>query len=416
MPTSTLANIKVTYTQAGTYTIVHKVSSKNLVTEKVIEQVIKPEPVVEPSIYPATVSTLTPVTKQKIALQPLNIPFIDSSMGYPMKWTKISSNIAANYPKEQSWSKDGTYFKLGRRGLHDPSKNYVKIKSLATPSGATQWRNTVDHEVYVFGGGCIKIHNVITNKTTSTVIDFRGTYGPDVLVSLGAYEGKTDNIDKYCVITLSNTVTAMPITHAVVNLITGTIESTRTNAALGHTFNWMSISQSGNYIFGQIDGSPADEKVYNRADWSLQTTISVSGDHKDTGYNTLGEEVVTMMNYAKFVNLGTGAITNVMTEADATAIWGYNRSGGHSTCANKDLSGWACFCVQTLTALNGEIFMAKLNTTGAKEFRRFGLSRRTKAGYDYETHASPNRNGTKITLTSDFDGQGGYDCYIIEMP
>lgn len=384
-------------------------------------------------VYPPTVNTIKFYKEANIPIQPYLQPFLDYSLGYPIKMTRVSAPTWASteiryfhgYSKQQRWNTDGTLLKiLDQVILH--GSTYAFIKDLPRPgSGSSFWSNLDARKLYWFGLN--KIYSINVDSGYATPLYTFGSEWDSQLVNVGNSEGNIGIDDRNVMVTMKKGGIEYYIHF---DLIDKVIISMRSYLELGSDtpYNWSAISPKGDFIVcNKTTGTGNLGKQLYTKDWVYIANIG-RYSHMDFTLDENGNECMTSMGNPAFQNLSTRVLTQNMKTSEMLAAWG--DYGGHSSGQSMyGLQGWGCYSPHTPDASGGHdhyITMVKLvySTVAAQQqFRMFGHHRRGGNVYANEVKAVPNRDGTKILLTSDW-GAGNTTnvndkkemSYVFELP
>lgn len=376
-----------------------------------------------------TVNDLIPVTYFNKTKPPYLVEVIDNSLGYNIGITRVTDSTAfgvtspylldPGYSKDQNWNADMSYLKIGRRNLLNGT-TYARIRSMSTPSGPTIWCPVNPLKLYVFGSSAIQIFNPTTNAITGTAVNLTSIGADTTAVTLGNAEGTISKNGKYCI---AQMVKGGEYIWIICDLELGTIVSTRTDTQLGSSHDWITISQSGNYIVAartvSIGGAGTFKRIYD-FNWNIIQSDVGQLDHRDPAYDVLGNEVLTGMNPPSYNRMDNGSRITLISQARMSEIWG--ASAGHSSARMLDFPGWALFSHTSLaTPTAREMFYVELTATANPRVIRFGSSRSSVSNYDREPQATASPDGKRVIFGSDWAGAGAtggtgdVDSYVLEF-
>jgi hypothetical protein len=180
------------------------------------------------------------------------------------------------------------------------------------------------------------------------------------------------------------------------------IAATRTFAGSWDSLDWVSVSQSGNYVVF-CWGSSGGVDVYD-IDLDNQRHLFDKCEHGDLGFDSGGNETYVQVCPVQYARLDNGAVTDMLL-ADYSWAW----YCGHISCRNIDRPGW-CY-VSDMD--REEVFGLRIDETDTVE--RFAHHRSTAASYEAEVQAVANGDGNKVLFASDWGG-GEINSYVTEMP
>jgi len=351
---------------------------------------------------------------------------IDNSVPSPIKITRITEAFNYNdgngnpqvwyptheYAKTQVWNADQTKYKIASWKVYDAT-TYQEEQSLSSmyPS---YWSNTDPDIIWSFReSGDIKKHTVSTN-TTQTVANIPGYE----IIKLGPGEGNIDKNDHYVALVGKKANGDLDV--IIFNLQTLTIVHTETftnawvngGASFPDYIDWVSISQSGNFVVimwnnvlgannhytDQFGTNHYGVEVYNTVDMQYQNRIMPYGNHGDLGYAIDGDEVLVQF-YGEYGGgkiymhkLNGGGYTVLNTHSDFGV-------SGHISCRNINRPGWA-YVTQSELAQSAQIVAVKLD--GSNTIEHFGHHFSSALSYDQAAMAVASPNGDKICFKSDF--------------
>jgi len=354
---------------------------------------------------------------------------IDNSVSNPIEITRVTEvfnyvdgngNPQVWYPtheyaKTQVWNADQTKYKIRSWKVFDAT-TYQEIQSLSGmyPS---YWSNTNPDLMWSFReNGDIKKHFVSTN-TTQTVANIPGYE----LVKLGPGEGNIDKNDHYVALVGKKTNGDLDV--IIFDLQALQIVHTKTfagawgsgNNSLPHYIDWVSVSQSGDYVVIMWDHNTATDdgvnqyiengnlhygvEVYNTLDMQFQNRIIRYGNHGDLGYAVDGDEVLVQF-YGEYGG-GTIYMHKLNGSASSIVINTHPDFGvtGHISCRNINRPGWAYVTISELDE-SAQMVAVKLDNSGLVE--HFGHHFSSAMSYEQAAMAVASPNGDKICFKSDF--------------
>lgn len=287
------------------------------------------------------------------------------------------------YAKTQPWNSDMTLIQMHSAQVILDAKTYQVVKVQSGKSEA-KWSTVDPNILYYVSGNQFRKLNVRTNADIVLHIF------PEGNISIGDYEGNISIGDAYVVLTVGT----LAIVYDIVN------DVVISKKDLGPA-DWVSISQSGNYVVIRVDPKTLGALVYDRK-LNYIRKIFDHGSHGDLGYDGSGNEIYAQVCTGKGrARLDNGLMSELMP--------GFNECG-HISLRGYNRPGWA------LMSSNGsspEIFAIKLD--GSKTVERFAHTRTTYATYESEAKGVISPDGSKVMWNSDW-GSGTVYAYVAEMP
>jgi hypothetical protein len=352
----------------------------------------------------------------------------DNSVSNPIEITRVTAPVnyvdgngnpqiwypTHEYAKTQVWNADQTKYKISSWKVYNTT-TFQEIHQLVSmyPS---YWSNTDPDLLWSFReNGDVKKHTV-SNNNTITVANIPGYE----IIKLGPGEGNIDKNDHY--VALAGQKTNGDLDVIIFNLQTLQIDYTKTFVgAWGNTPNalpefidWVSVSQSGDYVvinwnnaLNEINNYYLDQagvnhygiEVYNRADMAFQNRIIHYGNHGDLGYAIDGDEVYVQF-YGEY---GGGKIYMHKLDGSASSIVLNTHpdfgGSGHISCRNLNRPGWAYITMSELDE-SAQIVAVKLDNSGIVE--HFGHHFSSALSYEQAAMAVASPNGDRICFKSDF--------------
>lgn len=330
-----------------------------------------------------------------------------------------------HYPKDQPWNSDGTLIKLvigSTTGILD-GNDYTYLGTEDLP-GTLTWSNLNPKLLYGIHNNSFISYNIDTNSTT-TIKTFTGYTS----VSYGENEGNMSIDDRY--IGLQCEISPTNYDLVVYDNLTDT---TYTRNIGNANPNWFSVCQSGQYVvlhYGDNGSGPTQGvkrlpidltgSILHLVDWSTHADLGIdaNGDDVWVGFTGGGQSQVNN-EFMRMVRLSDGLVTELATYTVSSSIL----YGGFMSCRNTSRPGWVY-----VTETNGsdrstmEIVAVKLDSSNTCE--RFGRHHSESQVYARQAHSCPNRNGTKIFFTSEwndnYNSTNGYTTdyrpsFVIEVP
>ena len=332
-----------------------------------------------------------------------------------------SQRLRHNYSVDQPWNSDGSLIKLaGYPAAILDGDTYEFLYWSSIPSYG-RWSNTQPNIIYGTAGNKFVSHNVQTNQTT-TLHTFSGFSS----VNFGNGEGTQDNNDKYVgLIGNNNTLIVYDIE---LDQVVGT--KTIPNGDL----DWFSVSANGGYAVASWrnngTGNTQGLKRFN-IDLTNETHIYDYTEHGDFGIDANGNEVFVQYGdedtwdqeyYLIMIRLDNAQVTPLFhwpqSIHGSSGIW-----GGHVSCRNNARPGWAYIsegCCTSHPVASREIFAIKLD--GSNTIERYAKHNSDySSGYGHESHAVPNRNGTRVLFASNWNNNSVMNdtyppAWVVEVP
>jgi hypothetical protein len=208
------------------------------------------------------------------------------------------------------------------------------------------------------------------------------------------------------------------------------------------------VALFGNFTLTSI-GGPADPDVFvakldTNGNW--QWAVRGGGYVGDAGYGIAVDDYGNSYVTGHFMWSATFGSTQLSSQGsadvfvatlDTNGVWGWAVSGGGSqpdyvydiavdsngnTYLTGDFEGSATFGADMLTSLgNVDVFIAKLDSTGAWVWAKSGGSNSIERGYDIAVDSSDNAYITGVFLvsitfgTTTLSGQGSWDVYVVKL-
>ena len=327
-------------------------------------------------------------------------PVIEPTIG--LKATRVTdtdvfgiANVRHSYAKTQPWNADGSLIKLA--GWPSPildGETYELINWLTPTGGHHVWSNTDPNTLYGESGNVV--YKVDARTGAFTALREFPEYDS---LEFGPWEANISNDDRYMALAGQSGNDMVLIVYDLQN---DDIVATRRFAGKWGQFDWVSMSQSGEYVVvnwvypvgGLFLGAV---ESYDR-NLNLLAELSPQGEHGDIGYDVDGNEVYVQVNPITAYRLDTGEPTVVLS---GSPYW------GHISCRNLNRPGW---CYASVTA-SKEVFAIKLD--GSETVQMFSYTQMESSSLS--SLAVPSPDGTKVLFRSDWGGQGTH-VYISEMP
>lgn len=351
-------------------------------------------------------------------------PFTEENFGN--KITRISDpgtfgigdqkQIRHAYSKRQPWNSDGSYIALqgGNPKLLD-GNNYTY---LATVSGLGNmgWSHTNPLITYATSGASnyFEIRLLDEATLTSSAI-FSRTFSQYTVLSHWSDESNISIDDKYVALYGKRASTGNDCWVLVYDIETDTVISETNLQTPFSNIDWVSMSQSGEYVVvGHVQMGTNEHNGVWAFDRYMQNGQHIcQTHHADIGYDMFGNEVI--------VTNGENDITSYRLDGVGEPVVYLQMaiSGGHVSFRNYNRPGWAYISDQGNISQNGdydcfrEIFAIKLDERpgGVTTVQRFAKSYANQnMGYDHEAHAVSNPDGTKVMFASNME-----DSYLMSL-
>jgi hypothetical protein len=285
------------------------------------------------------------------------------------------------YSKTQPWNSDMTLIQMHSARVILDAKTYQVIK-IQSGKKEAKWSTVDPNILYYVSGNQFRKLNVRTDADTVLHTFAEGN------ISIGDHEGNISIGDRYVLLNVG--------TLAIVYDITNDIVIAKKD--LGGPRDWVSMSQSGNYIVATGVPSLPGRYVYDR-NLNLLRKIFNKGEHGDLGYDAAGNEVYVQVCPMQMARLDNGQVTSL----------------GESLCGHLSMRGYLRpgWALVTDGSSKGEVFAIKLD--GSKTVERFAHTHATYATYDAEAKGAISPDGSKVMWNSDWGGGTVY-AYVTEMP
>ncbi len=354
--------------------------------------------------YLQTYDDISTGTQIKRITQPSNL----YSSGYP----------SHDYTKIQPWNANATLYKFYSVAIYDAQTHQI-VKDLRT-SGTniyrSYWSNTNPDLIYGFRQNGQIVQYSVTND--QIILQHNLNTTPTYrTVEVGFGEGNIDMNDKYVVLA-GNPSNTEDITIIVYDLQLNQVVATKNFVGawgnsndyshMAQYLNWVSVSQSGNYVgFNWDHGNTSAANPYIDQDGiqhfgveifdinlNYQRRIVTYGNHGDFGFTPAGDEV-----YVQFWGQGAGSIFAYHLDNGQTDVIIDNAQitqfPSHISCRNLLRPGWAYVSTHRDNG-DGRIFAVKLDGSGVIE--EFGHS----FSIGFPIRPVPNPIGDKVMFSSDF--------------
>lgn len=321
----------------------------------------------------------------------------DNSMG-GSEW-----NWQVTYSKTPVWNSDMSKLMLGYGAFILDATTYNVIRSMGLHDEA-RW-STVDPNIIFYINGDGNNGNQFRKLNVTTGVDTLIRTFPQN-IQIGPGEGNLSIGDRWVVLTHGGTSATLYDIQNDVVVATRNIANDGAVVAV----DWISMSQSGNYIVveGGFD-TAFGVRVYDRANFGNLSIpprrITETLSHADLGFDAAGNEVF-VKNCAPMLQarLDNGVETNYLP--------GFNDCG-HVSTRNHDRPGWVL--VSGYGTSGAEVFSVKLD--GTRTVQRFAHVRSTGDDYLSQPKAAISPDGSKVIWNSDWGNSSGtVYTYVAEMP
>ena len=284
------------------------------------------------------------------------------------------------YSKTQPWNSDMTLIQMHSAQVILDAKTYQVVK-IQDSKNEAKWSTVDPNILYYVSGNQFRKLNVRTNADTVLHTFSEGN------ISIGDYEGNISVGDTYVVLNVGT----LAIVYDIVN------DSVISKNDLGPA-DWVSMSQSGNYVVIRVNPKTLGVLVYDR-NLNYLRKIFDHGSHGDLGHDGSGNEIYAQVCSGKGrARLDNGLLSELMP--------GFNECG-HISLQNYKRPGWA------LKSGEGEVYAIQLDGSGIVQ--RFAHEHSSSANYDAEPKGVISPDGSKVMWNSDWGGGTVY-AYVAEMP
>jgi len=365
-------------------------------------------------------------------LPPLLGSMIDTTVLDPIEITRTTKYISDwdwyphhEYAKIQPWNADATIYKFYSVAIYDAQThqllNEIQDAGSIYP---TYWSNTDPDIMYSFmSNGDIKTYSVSEQQVN--LLDHIYYNETDLIdydkLKLGPGEGNIDKNDHYVVL-VGKTGTDLDVIVYDLQELEIIHKETFTGAwgsgdGMPEYIDWVSVSQSGNYVGIMWDHGNTDEsnpfnghygvEIYNTNDLQFLRRIVEYGNHGDFGYAQNGDEVfVQFWGSTGRVNMYyLDRLERLVIQTDPD--FGQH---GHISCRNLNRPGWAYVSIDELGY--GVMMAVKLDDSGLVEY--FGHHYSSLSNYRKASNPVPTPNGEKIMFKSDFGDMTTEVVYVFE--
>ena len=364
-------------------------------------------------------------TKIRRVTKPINAPDPDKEI--------------VGYPKTQSWNKDMSLIRIKYRLYNATTLKESPItksldkdgayKALCSPNDF-RWSNKKANTFYAINPKKQFIRGKITNNTIHcNLVKSLENYD---IVKLGPNEGNIDNNDQYVVLTLKKKRDSQ-VYIMLFDISKGEREWIKKLPGKiwkggSPTFDWITVSQSGEYIVVNYAYIENDVYKYNRLTrydinfeygvdlkhYNSKGKLVSEGGHGDFGYDADGHEVF-VANVSR-----VGVVSHDLDDPydPATRLTNSPYGGGHISCRNTDRPGW-CY-ITTVSKGNKRVFALKID--GTRETVQNFTQTHNKDIYNkkkkkyvpfHDNYGSPSPDGTKVIFNSHWDSEKIW-TYVVE--
>lgn len=350
------------------------------------------------------------------------------------------------YAKSQPWNADASYYILydgkdpvGGEGDLDyinnasiyNAKTHEFSHRIPDDVKSPVWSNTNKDLIYSFGiNGKIRTYKVSTREV-KVVYSFPEYDTINNRLFLGPGEGNIDKNDHYVALVGNRGGKDMEV--IIFDLKANQEVSRKTfvgasgdSIHIPKYLDWVSISQSGNYVGINWNGNTATPngdfghygvEIYKTGDINNNgedkyRRIVVTPSHGDFGYDINGEEVYvqTWGPIGRPSMFYLGREENVVL-SDSNDFFAH----GHISCRNLNRPGYAYHSYHDKNGNSGQILAFKLDPSGSGLVEHFGFHYSSSASYLRAAMAVPTPNGDKVMFKSDFGNAGSDELYVFEV-
>ncbi len=359
------------------------------------------------SQYPPD-TNYTPIYTPIPPMPSLNQPIVDTTTqvlitritDYDSVWDWYPRHA---YSKTQTWNADMSMYKFYSVAIYS-SLTHEKIMDLPDIYYSL-WSNTDPDLLYSFrSDGVIQTYRISTHEL-DTLFRLRGFD----LVKVGPGEGNIDNYDRYVALACKKDTDLVVVIFDLQlgdTLISKLFQGAWGNDESPYYFDWISISQSGDYVGIMWDHnhtSPENPfnghfgvEIYDSRTLTFSRRLVEYGNHGDFGFTPGGEEVfVQFYGHGGTINaykLGNGEHIIIHNHPD------FGFGDAHISCRNIRRPGWAY--ASTDPSKGGMIVAVKLDGSGTVEL--FGHHFSSAYNYTKSPMPVPSPDGTIVMFNSDF--------------
>lgn len=319
---------------------------------------------------------------------------------------ETNNRVQHGYSSNQCWNADETLIKLSHPNARILNAVTGAVEYVASAPSYSQWSNLQPTKMY----GTQNSNEFVIFDVTTNVRTVLHTFTNYTNISIGSGEGRLSGDDRYVCFTADRSSATWLISYDV---LTDTVIA-ELQLPSGD-LDFATISESGNYIIcsWRPDGSGTNEgfKVYDRDLTNLRHLSDYTG-HGDCGFDTDGDEVFvqfgntpqwTANGYIEMIQLSNGLSTPLYYDPITPTPYGI--WGGHISCRNVNLPGWAFISEGDIEndVVQNEAFMLKLSKTETNRIRRLTKFHADQFNYNHEAHLSVNRSGTAWLVKSNWN-------------
>lgn len=396
----------------------------------------------EAKVYPPTVTLQSRNTDNTVPKPTVGHDTIDPVYHTRIKMVDKADHETSAYPKVQNWNHDMSLLRINNRIYDattlqetDITKNKTQSEAYHTlcsrGSDYFRWSNKVANRFFVLNSSHQFIQAEINGNSVdcSEVLD---NFNEFEVVHMGPHEGNIDNDDKYVVFVAKkpDDTTFYVLLYDIKSksrVWTKTMPSqtwewvTKNGSSFWapSTLDWLSVSQSGNYIVFNNDNGYRDgmyrydinfeNKVKLQYRWEGNGELYSEGGHGDLGYDTNGHEV-----FVQFISgLGVYSFNLDNPQELGKELLHSPYGGGHISCRNTERKGWCYITANTDSNGNGlkDIFALKIDGTGDENVEHFSQSH-INTGF-HDTYGGTSPDGTKVIFNSHWR-TNAIDTFIAE--
>jgi hypothetical protein len=319
------------------------------------------------------------------------------------------------YSKTQPWNSDSTRLMLSidpHRVYFLDGKTFAYLWTATNVPDYTKWSNSDPDLMY----GTLYQAGAVVKYTPSTgAVQILKTFSGFTSLYLGMNSGNLSNDDRYIPLVGEYATGFTVIIYDAIN----NVEVGRKDFPGVPVANWVSMSQSGQYVVVGINDSATGVSYYDVYDTQmnyLRRLNAYAGGHADLGYDSTGNEVLV---YGQYVG-GKGVLLMSIRLADNTvqqqlpgisAPAGiYMASNYHISCRNINRPGYCyvsnfAFGYALDAYMFHEVFGLKLDGSGSVErFSQDFAAPLPLADIPYfrMSMVVPNRDGSLVLFSSDW--------------
>lgn len=342
---------------------------------------------------------------------------IDNSVPDPVQITRITEYNTQwdwypthEYAKIQPWNANATIYKFYSVAIYD-ARTFQLIRTLpGSEIYPSYWSNTDPDILYGFKeNGDLKIYHVQMDSVElidHIYFDSANHVDYDIF-KLGPGEGNIDRFDRFVAFAAKKQTDLYVIVYDLQNR--RIVTTKRFIDAWGNNnspqyIDWVSVSQSGQYVGIMWDHNTTDEthphnghygvEIYDSQNMQFLRRIARYGNHGDFGYDTSGREV-----FVQFWG-ETGTLNMYYLDSGERIVLSSHPDfggEGHISCRNLQRPGYAYVSQDDRS---GQMVAVRLDTTG--RFEHFGHHFSSAENYTKSPMPCPSPDGTKVMFKSDF--------------